>query len=765
MIKKSICALEFLFVIFLAVSCGGAGAEKSAVSSVDVPQITQGLITFTTGDVQKFQNNEWTDAEINDFVEKGDTVKVESDSFCEIQFGNTAVIKIEENTELVIPSLNTGAGTTDISVKMITGSVLSKVNKLTTGDSFTVQTQSAACGVRGTQFMVTAEGDADTLLAVKEGSVVLVPSKFDLDSLLAKIPSATGDVYSSLKNIEKSLTVVNADQEIEISSEDMVGIEKTYEELEKAVSVYQEKGAEKDATDKIKSLSDLLIKELSATADLSDKHREKMEYLDTMVIRELPDAADENTTDKLVKVAVSVNFKDAQIIRNRQVIGRGGFSAIVNHGEEVSLLIRKRGYFDKELVFTADKESENKYEVSLEKDPDAKEFALIKITAEPSDAEIIIDSISEGAGTVEKKMLSDKAYSVLVKKEGFQKKYLNIVNPKKDETVEVKLLPSIERRIRVSNGALTGYTVFSGNKIFTADTYGELAASNQAGSVAWKQQTGNTPNERAFPVVSGNRVYFSGANEFITSDVTSGAVINSVFLEDDASHVFGRRVVFAGNEGIYPANSGLIRFSPETGDFRDSIEIPGGTRMTPSYYEGELLVVSQKGVFFRIDAASGNIKSQIQTEAVQPVVNNIAVSEGRAYFNGRKGKVVCIDLASDSVKWTKEIVPGKTLMITGDLQCSGKALFAFSGGRVYMLSAETGKRLSAPISGVSSPPAASGKRLYYGTTDGLFVSADADTGKTVDTIKINAKITASPVYSGGKVYAGTAKGEVLVLNP
>ena len=764
MMKKSIFILNILFVLFLIVSCGGTEKGKTVVSTVNIPQVTQGMITFTTGDVQKFQNNEWTDAEINDFVEKGDTVKVETDSFCEIQFGKTAVIKIEENTELVIPSLNTAAGSTDISVKMITGSVLSKVNKLTSGDSFSVQTQSAACGVRGTQFMVTAEGDSDTLLAVKEGSVVIVPSKFDLDKLFEKIPADKNDVYISLKNIEKSLTVVNADQEIAISSEDMVRIEKTYEDLEKAVSLYQEKG-EKKSSDEIKSLSDLLVKELSVTTSLTDRNKEKMEYLDTMVIRDLPDSADESITDKLVTVSVTVNFKDAQVIRNRQIIGRGGFSAIVNNGEEVNLLIRKRGYFDKELVFTAESNSENKYEVILEKDPDAKEFAEIKIIAEPADAEIVIDSVSEGTGTVVKEMLSDKAYSVLVKKEGFQKKYLNIVNPKENETVEVKLLPSIEKRIRVSNGSLTGYTAFSAGKIITADTYGELAAADAGGSVLWKQQTGNTPNERAFPVVSGNRVYFSGASEFIISDLSSGSVINSVFLEDEASHVFGRRVVLAGDEGFYPANSGLIRFSPDTGDFKESIEIPGGTRMTPTYYNGDLLVVSQKGVFFRIDPVTGNIKSQIQTEAVQPVVNNVAVSDGKAFFNGRKGKVVCIDLASDKVKWTNEIVPGKTLMITGDLQCTGNALFAFSGGRIYILSAETGKRLSAPISGVASPPVASGKRLYYGTTAGLFVSADADTGKTADTININAKITASPVFSKGKVYIGTSKGEVLVLNP
>lgn len=373
--------------------------------------------------------------------------------------------------------------------------------------------------------------------------------------------------------------------------------------------------------------------------------------------------------------------------------------------------------------------------------------------------------MSEGKGSVVRELLSEKTYNVLVKKDGFQKKYLSIARPEKKETVEVILLPSLERRIKVSNGALTGYTVFSDNVIYTADSYGELTASDPEGGIIWKQQTGNNPNERAFPVVKGNNVYFSGANEFVTSDAPTGAVRNSVFLEDDSSHVFGRRVVFAGSTGIYPANSALKIFNPVTGEFISEIEIPEGTRMTPGIYNNELLVVSQKGTFLRIDPESGNIKSSLRTEAVQPVVNNVAVSGGRAYFNGRKGKIVCIDLSDNSIKWTESPVPGKTIMITGDLQCSERAVFAYSGGRIYIVSADNGKKIGSSISGVSSPPVIAGKRLYYGTDGGLFVTADAETGKTLETIKVGAKITASPVYSNGKVYAGTGSGEVLVLNP
>ena len=428
-----------------------------------------------------------------------------------------------------------------------------------------------------------------------------------------------------------------------------------------------------------------------------------------------------------------------------------------------SLVIRKKGYFDKTLDFTAVKENENRYKVTLDKDPDAKKTVSVSIKAE--DAEIIIDSVSEGTGSVVKEMSVDKTYNVLVKKDGFQKKHFSIVNPKNNETIEVELLSSIERRIKVSNGLLTGYIVFSDNIIFAADSYGEVSASDTEGIILWKQQTGNTPNERAFPVAYGNNLYFSGANEFVTSDINYGSVKNSVFLDDDQSHVFGRRVVVFNSTGIFPANSALFKFNLDTGDLISEIPIPGGTRMTPGIYGNEILIVNQRGVFYRIDSASGNTIASVQTEVLQPVVNNVAVKADYAYFNGRKGKIVCLNLLDNSVVWTRSLTDGKALMITGDLQCGEKGVYGFSGSSIYAVSAETGKNLYSPVSGVSSPPVLEGDRLYYGTTGGKFVTADAATGEVLEAIDISARITASPVYIDGKVYAGTENGEILVLNP
>ena len=766
MIKKIYSFSCMILLLLTAFSC----TREKVVSSIEIPQHTQAIITFTTGEVLTLKENQWNPAEINDFLETGDTVKVEADSYCEIQFGNRAVIKIEENTELVIPSLQTASGSTEVGLKVLTGAVLSKVNKLASSESFTVETQSAACGVRGTEFMVRADSETATLLAVKEGSVVFIPAGFDMESLKSKIPPENTEALAAISGIESALSVVQADEEIAIHAQDIEAINASYSMLEKTILYISENKSESAAKlAEVKALSDDLVNRLTSSTQVSDQSEKQMQDLDLMVIRELPEPEEGKitTSSDLVKVSVSVNVPDARISRDGRLLGKGKFSAIYSDGEEISLLISGKGYLDKNLVFKAGKESDNIYEVTLEKNSAYKETSSILFKVMPDDAEIIIDGTPAGIGSFSTELLSDKTYNVLIKKEGFQKKYLTIAEPKGEQNIEVTLLPSIEKRIKVSTGKLTGYVAFSDNRIFTADIYGEITSAEPNGTILWKLQTGNSPNESAFPVASGKNIFFSGANEFITADIKTGTAKTIIPLDDDSSHVFGRRVIAAGNTGIYPANSKLLKFNLDTGDFTGEIEIPDGTRMTPGFYNSEILIVNQKGVFYRINPSSGAVTASVQTKALQPVVNNVAVNAqtGKAVFNGKKGDIVCINLSNNSIAWTTSLSEGKSSMITGDLQIGSAGVYAYSQNRLYGFSSETGKKLFEPLSKISSPPVLAGGKLYFGTTDGFFKTADALTGSVLESINISAVVSASPYFDNGKIYAGTAKGEILVLNP
>ena len=116
------------------------------LSNLEIPENTQGLVTFISGDAEYLNNGEWEILFIGDLVDSGSTLKVFQGSFCEIQFGDRAIVKLEENTEIILESVLFETENTDIAINIITGSLLCKVDKLLGNESFSVKTNSSVCG-------------------------------------------------------------------------------------------------------------------------------------------------------------------------------------------------------------------------------------------------------------------------------------------------------------------------------------------------------------------------------------------------------------------------------------------------------------------------------------------------------------------------------------------------------------------------------------------------------------------------------------------
>ena len=135
----------------------------------------------------------WIPAEIGDLVTRANSVKTGPDSSCEIQFASTAVIRLQENTEIEIRRVSLAPDASKVGLKMVAGSVLAKVQKLSKQDSFSVATQSAVCGVRGTEFSVSTGDGTETVLAVKEGAVAVLPPSMDVESLMEQVADKGSD--------------------------------------------------------------------------------------------------------------------------------------------------------------------------------------------------------------------------------------------------------------------------------------------------------------------------------------------------------------------------------------------------------------------------------------------------------------------------------------------------------------------------------------------------------------------------------------------
>ena len=137
-----------------------------------------GELVYAEGEIFVNQEGLEREAEIGMTVHTGDIVRTGIDSLAIIHSDNDIEIKLRENTTLEFQSVGNG-----VSVKLSDGGVFSKIaGKL--GRDYSVTTQYAVAGVRGTEFFVAVgrkiDDSPDIWLCVNEGSVaVFIPDAGD----------------------------------------------------------------------------------------------------------------------------------------------------------------------------------------------------------------------------------------------------------------------------------------------------------------------------------------------------------------------------------------------------------------------------------------------------------------------------------------------------------------------------------------------------------------------------------------------------------
>jgi hypothetical protein len=128
-----------------------------------------GDVVYTYGQVLIHRNPEAVPAEIGMTVGEGDVIETAGDAMAVISLVDGAEIKLRENTTLSLDSLGRS-----VSVRLASGSVFSRVNRhLVSG--FSVKTETAVMGVRGTEFFVAygrrIDSYRDVWVCVNTGSV------------------------------------------------------------------------------------------------------------------------------------------------------------------------------------------------------------------------------------------------------------------------------------------------------------------------------------------------------------------------------------------------------------------------------------------------------------------------------------------------------------------------------------------------------------------------------------------------------------------
>jgi hypothetical protein len=216
-----VCLLSFLSVF----SCSRPPAKQPPPSKAvsQLPAVRTGTLTFVTGTVAVMKDKIWISVTVGDSVAEDAVVKTAGDSSCEIQFGQTGIIHVAENTTLVLRTAVISEAHKAVDLELTVGSVTAKVAKLAIDDHFQVRTDAVVCGVRGTKFNVEKSADETTTVAVAEGKVALMPPSFDPVSLenASVSPTQSTLVADAAEKVAEDSPVVVADAEVVVTKATM----------------------------------------------------------------------------------------------------------------------------------------------------------------------------------------------------------------------------------------------------------------------------------------------------------------------------------------------------------------------------------------------------------------------------------------------------------------------------------------------------------------------------------------------------------------
>ena len=133
-----------------------------------------GQVVYTEGDVAWRNGSNTHDAAIGDSLSPGDVIVTGAKSLAVIDLANGTTLKLKEKTTLAIDSIGDSTAVT-----LTAGGVFTTIARKLTG-RFSVATQTAVAGVRGTEFFMaygkTIDSKPDVWLCVNSGAVeVAIP--------------------------------------------------------------------------------------------------------------------------------------------------------------------------------------------------------------------------------------------------------------------------------------------------------------------------------------------------------------------------------------------------------------------------------------------------------------------------------------------------------------------------------------------------------------------------------------------------------------
>jgi len=162
--KKLFIILVFVFIFSSGYTFDNE-SNKSLLESIAIVSDYAGEVLIKANGTQNFKN-----IELNMPVYEGDEIKTGKDSFVEITFDDASIIRIDNNSNLIVSELSRKNNSAKTIFNLIFGKIVAIVEKLNQDSTFEVHTKMAIAAVKGTEFAVEVN-ENDAFAGVFDGKI------------------------------------------------------------------------------------------------------------------------------------------------------------------------------------------------------------------------------------------------------------------------------------------------------------------------------------------------------------------------------------------------------------------------------------------------------------------------------------------------------------------------------------------------------------------------------------------------------------------
>jgi outer membrane protein assembly factor BamB len=282
-----------------------------------------------------------------------------------------------------------------------------------------------------------------------------------------------------------------------------------------------------------------------------------------------------------------------------------------------------------------------------------------------------------------------------------------------------------------SRGAFGGGLASDGSRVYATTAFGEaIALDGATGAVLWRKSAG-APLRAAPTVADGRMVFVSVANQVHCLSTADGSEVwTSSGVGESASVITSTSAAIAGDIVVVPHTSGDVTA------FRLSDGAPLWTDTLAS-----------------MDPTSS--LANLNDIAARPVIDGEQV-----FAISHSGSFVAFDAKNGARQWQRELSGTQTPWV------SGEYLFVITDrNKVAAISRKTGgvRWIKDLPPGVWSGPVMGGGKLIATSSEGALVMLSAQTGETLTTMALKAKIYVAPIIASGSIYLLADDGDLIAM--